>query len=155
LVQAGCNIRPYREDDWPSIEEIHDAARLDELGLSVGTSAFRPLSETAEPEGLFSGHVFVAERDGRVVGFVAVEGDEIGWLYVHPRSYRAGIGRALLRHALAQIPDTARTSVLAGNMPALRLYEQEGFTILETKNGHLQGLESVPARGHLLERTPK
>jgi GNAT superfamily N-acetyltransferase len=100
----------------------------------------------------FNGSLWVAELAGRIVGFVAVEGDEIGWLYVHPSAYRCGVGRVLLRHAIAQVDGKACTSVLDGNTPALALYTSEGFVIVETKDGHLQGLEAVPARGHLLER---
>jgi GNAT superfamily N-acetyltransferase len=146
-------VRPYRSTDWAAIEAVHDAARLDELRLSVGTSAYRPLASTAEPEGLFNGSIWVAELGGRIVGFVVVEEDEIGWLYVHPNAYRCGVGRMLLRHAIAQVDGKACTSVLDGNTPALALYTSEGFVIVETKDGHLQGLEAVPARGHLLERT--
>ncbi|HYC03702.1 MAG TPA: GNAT family N-acetyltransferase [Azospirillaceae bacterium] len=145
-------VRPYRPADWAAIEAVHDAARLDELRLSVGTSAFRSLAATAEPEGLFNGQIWVAELGGRVVGFAATDEDEVGWLYVHPDAYRRGVGRALLRHAIDQVGGRARTSVLDGNIPALALYLSEGFVIVETKDGHLQGLEAVPARGHLLER---
>lgn len=43
------------------------------------------------------------------------------------RVYGRGIGRALLRTGLAEIGSPAWTIVLAGNTPARRLYESEGF----------------------------
>ncbi|MEL6191020.1 MAG: toprim domain-containing protein, partial [Bacteroidota bacterium] len=46
------DIRPYQSTDWPRLCEIHDASRLDELKLSVGTEAFLTLEQTAENEGL-------------------------------------------------------------------------------------------------------
>ena len=46
----------------------------------------------------------VAERDGRVLGFVTVEGDppegELGMLFVEPDAIGRGIGRLLLEHAV-------------------------------------------------------
>ncbi|MEV5323099.1 GNAT family N-acetyltransferase [Nonomuraea fastidiosa] len=46
----------------------------------------------------------VAERDGRVLGFVTVEGDppegELGMLFVEPDAIGHGIGRLLLEHAV-------------------------------------------------------
>ncbi|WP_091083439.1 hypothetical protein [Micromonospora nigra] len=45
------------------------------------------------------------------------------------------------------------TDVLAGNDAALALYQAEGFTIVETKTGRLEGNEDFPATGHLMVRT--
>ncbi|UIJ44537.1 GNAT family N-acetyltransferase [Sphingomonas cannabina] len=144
-------IRPYQASDWPAINAIHDAARLDELRLSVGLHAFRPLAEVAEDEGLFDGELWVAEAP-HVVGFVAFDREEVSWLYVDPAHYGKGVGKRLLRHALARIPGDATTSVLAGNDPALNLYLAAGFEIVETRSGHLSGAPDVPATGHLLKR---
>ena len=76
------NIRPYESADWPRLCEIHDAARLDELGLTVGTDAFLTLEQTADNEGLFEGKLFVADVDNVVRGFVAYSKEELTWLYV-------------------------------------------------------------------------
>lgn len=47
--------------------------------------------------------VLVAERDGVLVGMVAVDDREarLGWLFVHPDAIGSGVGRALLGAALA------------------------------------------------------
>lgn len=63
----------------------------------------------------------------RVVGFVGVDGDRLAWLYVDPEYYGQGIGRALLQAGLAEMDSRAWTIVLAGNTPACRLYQSEGF----------------------------
>jgi ribosomal protein S18 acetylase RimI-like enzyme len=145
-------IRPYKSEDWRAIAEIHDAARLIELRLTVGEEAFLSLAETAENEGLFSGEVWVATNDERVVGFVAVRVDEITWLYVDPAQHRQGIGRALLVHAVDRCGPTARTETLVGNDPALALYRSEGFEVVETRSGRLTGNERFAATGHVLVR---
>lgn len=145
-------IRPYASHDWDFLAHIHDRARLDELRLSVGLNAFRTLAQTAQGEGLFDGQLYVAEQDERIVGFIAADEGEITWLYVDPDHYRQGVGRALLRHVLITAKGGMSTSVLDGNDPALQLYLSEGFEIIETREGTLQGLDGVRARGHILAR---
>jgi ribosomal protein S18 acetylase RimI-like enzyme len=145
-------IRPYIPADWPKLCAIHDAARLDELRLSVGSGAFLPLEQTAESEGLFLGRLDVAEQDGQIVGFVAYTPTDLTWLYVVPKSYRTGIGRVLLRHAIANAGPVFRTEVLEGNQPATALYLSEGFRVIERKTGRLEGNEAFAATGLILER---
>lgn len=148
-------IRAYTEADWPAIARIHDAARLDELRDSVGVEAFLTLEQTAEGEGLFDGLLWVATVDGEVTGFVAFDDGELTWLYVDPARYRHGVGRALLRHALAESgSNRVETTVLAGNPAALGLYLAEGFAIVETRTGRLAGNEDFEATGHIMEWSP-
>jgi UDP-glucose 4-epimerase len=106
----------------------------------------------AENEGLFSGELWVATNDDRVVGFVAVRDNEITWLYVDPAYHRQGFGRALLIHAVERCGPVARTETLVGNEPALVLYRSERFAVVETRSGRLTGNERFAATGHLLER---
>lgn len=152
MTPAPANIRRYAEPDWDALRTLHDAARLDELKLSVGANAFRPLADIVDDEGLFEGEVWVAEEADQMLGFVAIEGAEVSWLYVDPAYYRRGIGTSLLRHALGRIEGEAFTTVLEGNEPALHLYLRQGFEIVETKSGHLSGAPTIPARGHVLRR---
>ena len=146
------DIRPYSDADWTAIAGIHDAARLDELRGSAGVQAFRTLAQTAGDEGLFDGRLWVADVDGVVAGFVALDDDEVTWLYVDPRRYRQGVGRALLRHALAAAGPRVEVTVLDGNPAALGLYLSEGFGITETRTGSLVGNEAFTATGHIMHR---
>jgi GNAT superfamily N-acetyltransferase len=152
MHSAKVEIRPYSEGDWEAIARIHDAARLDELRGSVGVEAFLTLAQTAEEEGLFDGQLWVAEVDGIVAGFVALDDDEVTWLYVDPERYRRGVGRALLRHALAAAGPRVEVTVLDGNPAALGLYLSEGFGITETRTGPLVGNETFTATGHIMHR---
>ena len=142
-------IRPYQDADWEDICGVHDRARPDELLCgTVDPAAFLPLADTAGPEGLFDGEVWVAcEAGGGVVGFLAAADDEITWLYVHPDHYGCGIGRQLLRHAVERCGAVVRTEALAGNAPAIGLYESEGFEVVETRSGKLTGNERFAATG--------
>jgi ribosomal protein S18 acetylase RimI-like enzyme len=85
--------------------------------------------------------VWVAVEAGRPVGFVAVRSveedaaraDEIDMVAVDPRCQRAGVGAALVRHALEEIRSSGvGLAVLGtggdpGHAPARALYESLGF----------------------------
>lgn len=84
--------------------------------------------------------VWVAARDGQVVGFVAWELNraeqtgEVQYLAVHPAHQNGGIGTALSDLALAQMKESGmRLAVLgtggdAAHAPARRTYEKSGYT---------------------------
>ena len=146
-------IRPYQTADWARLCEIHDAARLDELGQTVGKDAFLTLEQTAENEGLFENQLFVADVDQKIRGFVAYSEEELAWLYVDPPFYRKGVGRALLQHAVAQAGPDMMIEVLEGNAPALGLYLSEGFAVTKRVEGKLAGNESHAAVGLVLKRS--
>lgn len=144
------NIRPYESIDWSRVCEIHDASRLDELSLTVGTNAFLPLEQTADSKGLFDDKLVVAEVDGVVRGFVAYSDAELTWLYVDPQFYKKGVGRALVRHAVANSTSAMELELLEGNTPALKLYLSEGFRVIKRIEGKLEGNEDFAAVGLLL-----
>ncbi|MEH6420670.1 GNAT family N-acetyltransferase [Pseudomonas sp. CGJS7] len=145
------SIRPYQLSDWPRLCEIHDRARMDELRRSADVAAFRSLARTAHSEGLFQDRLDVGELDGTVQGFVAYRHNSLNWLYVHPDCYRHGVGRTLLRHAIAFAGPRFSTQALQGNEPALALYRSEGFVEVERRPGRLAGSDEFPAVGVILE----
>lgn len=145
-------IRPYQTTDWAAICEVHDAARQDELRHSVGLAAFLTLEQTFENEGLFDGEVWVYELEGRAVGFMAINGNELTWLYVAPAHYRKGIAGILLQKAIDTTDGPIYTEVLCGNDAALAFYLHHGFEILEKKTGKLVGNEAFDAEGYYLKR---
>lgn len=106
---------------------MHDLARPIELRGSCDPRAFVPIEADPEVEDLKGSQKIVAELDGRVVGFVGVDGDELAWLYVDPAHHGQGVGRSLLREGLRLARGKPWTIVLAGNEPAIRLYQSEGF----------------------------
>ncbi|MBE9066543.1 GNAT family N-acetyltransferase [Leptolyngbya cf. ectocarpi LEGE 11479] len=145
-------IRPYESRDWSRLCAIHDISRLDELDLTVGTDAFLSLEKTADNEGLFNHKLFVADVNNTVQGFVAYGDEELTWLYVDPKFYRKGVGRALVRHAVTNSAPTMKIELLEGNKPALELYLSEGFQVIERIEGQLEGNEEFAATGLVLRR---
>lgn len=147
---AATAIREYEARDEDGVREcyveLQDDERLLDPHLRDGESSadeylghmFRRCSETG-------GKVFVAEAEGRVVGFVsiwakvasrAVEEEEYEYAYVSDlvvlRTHRGlGLGRALLaeaeEYARRRGAKRLRINVHAKNGVARRLYESSGF----------------------------
>ena len=79
--------------------------------------------------------VWVADVDGRVVGFAALEDDLLGLLYVHPGAQNTGIGSALLDVVRRERPQGFRLWVFQKNEGARRFYERHGCVVVELTGG--------------------
>lgn len=78
-------------------------------------SKYLPIAET-----------WVYERDGNVVGFIALVGNEVGGLFVHPTCQREGIGGELIDHAL-RLKQSLVLNVFEENIVGRRFYIKHGF----------------------------
>ena len=146
-------LRPYRPEDFPGIERVHDRARRVELRYAGLEDAFLPLRIAAEREDLFAyPGLFVAELGGEIAGFAACTQEELAWLYVDPAHARKGIGRALAEHALQRFPGIRRVEVLSGNAPAQALYARLGFVTAATERGRMPGNEAFSVQVDCMER---
>ena len=90
------------------------------------------------------GWVTVAERDGRVLGFVARQDDDVQALFVAQDAQGAGIGSALLTQA-KQARDRLVLWTFLANAGARRFYDRHGFAELERGDGsgNEEGLPDV------------
>ena len=79
--------------------------------------------------------VWVAEDDGRVVGFVALSDDTLEQLYVHPDAKGTGVGRALLAKAKERRPAGFTFWVFQANERARRFYEAGGCRVVRLTDG--------------------
>ncbi|MGH6659595.1 MAG: GNAT family N-acetyltransferase, partial [Sphingomicrobium sp.] len=83
-------------------------------------------------EQLALGQVFVAERDGKTVGFAALvmseRSAELDGLFVEPGLWNQGIGRALIDHAVHRARRKGLTLSVVANPSARQFYERCGFT---------------------------
>ena len=146
-------IRPYRPEDFPGIERVHERARRVELRYAGLEDAFLPLRIAAEREDLFAyPGLFVAELGGEIAGFAACTQEELAWLYVDPAHARKGVGRALAEHALQRFPGIRRVEVLSGNAPAQALYARLGFVTAATERGRMPGNEAFSVQVDCMER---
>jgi GNAT superfamily N-acetyltransferase len=126
-------LRSAQPDDAPSVTRVFQAARDHSL-------AFLPRLHTdAEDHAFFAkvvagGGVTVVEEDGAVVAFLALDGDVIDHLYVHPDHHREGHGSALLTHAKAQ-SEQLELWVFQRNHGAIAFYSAHGFAIAGSTDG--------------------
>lgn len=133
-------IRPYTDEDWTEICRIHDLARPHELLGSCDPRAFVPLAEDAAyADDIHRSRKWVACAGEQIVGFAGIDGAYISWLYVDPAYWGQGIGRKLLRLAVAEAGPTAYTIALINNSAARHLYESEGFKVVATFAGDNAG----------------
>ncbi|MDB5071925.1 MAG: putative GCN5-related N-acetyltransferase [Candidatus Eremiobacteraeota bacterium] len=78
--------------------------------------------------------VWVAERNGLLVGFCAFREGWIDQLYVHPANQRTGVGAALLRKAM-HANERLQLWTFQRNEQARAFYEAHGFTCAKMTNG--------------------
>ena len=82
------------------------------------------------------GHeVWVAEMDGRIVGFASLEGNLLGHLYVHPDAQDRGVGTALLEIVKRERPEGFELWVFQRNIGGRRFYERHGCRLMELTDG--------------------
>ncbi|MCE5196963.1 MAG: GNAT family N-acetyltransferase [Negativicutes bacterium] len=144
-------VRRYRASDWPYLTAIYDAARRDELlrcGLGKG---FVPLANCFETEKLFADEVWVITEANQPVGFAATAEQELTWLYIQPLHYRQGLARILLLWIVNRTKRPLRVCVLAGNYPAIALYESFQFQFRREVRGMLPSNPPLPAVGLIYE----
>jgi putative acetyltransferase len=82
-------------------------------------------------------HVVVAERDGRLIGFVTVDPKTmyLDQIVVAPEAWGSGVADALLAEAMRLSPAGLDLMVNKDNARAIRFYEKHGFAYAgEDKN---------------------
>ncbi len=151
IKNPNISIRPYREQDFQRLCEIHDPARRNELELAGLSAAFLPLTIAAEREGLFEYQLYVAEFGGTVAGFAAFTEDELAWLYVDVEMTRHGIGSSLIAYALDKMSDDVSVEVLVSNAPAIAVYSSFGFVVEKTITGVMPGNEEFAVKVHVMK----
>jgi putative acetyltransferase len=119
-------IRAYQDPDLNDLLDVWEQASrlahpfLDDDFLRFERQAIAELHLPAAET-----WVFVVEE--RVVGFIALVGDEVGALFVDPAHHRRGIGRALMDHARAIRRDPLEVEVFEANAIGRRFYVRYGF----------------------------
>src|SRR5947207_690610 len=130
-------IRPAVLSERHALESIQRRASLNNPGDREAILA-HPDAIEVPAEQIAAGQVFVAERDGAIVGFAAVlpredPGTELDALFVEPHLWGHGIGRVLVDHCatFARARGSAALHVV-GNPHAEGFYKACGFERLGT-----------------------
>lgn len=140
-------VRDFTPEDWPSVCEIYDLAKPEELDGVVPKSAIPKLQYDTGMRRLFDeSRILVATENTKVVGFSGHTGNSITWLFVHPKYRRRKIGSTLLT-AVTQLLSGEVTLVVAkSNSAALKLYERFGFSVDKEFIGEFKGYECPAAK---------
>ena len=114
---------------------VVDDQVIDALDVDTWTGTFRELLRASGFRTAVwcdaGGHALGFSRFGPDPDHPGPDAGYLASLYVHPEAAGAGIGRALLAHALDELTGAGRTRhalwVFAGNIRARSLYESAGF----------------------------
>lgn len=134
-------IRRATTDDSAETAEVFLASRA--------TMAYLPRLHTEDDTRGFIAHVvreletFVAVRDDRVVGFLALKEDWLDHLYVHPSRFNTQTGSKLFAEACFQRPEGFQFWVFQQNAGARRFYERHGCALARLTDGS-RNEEKVP-----------
>ena len=139
-------VRPARVDEKDALARLFQRAHR--LGLRPPGPG-RALPRIADD--LFQRHeeVWLAEEDGRPLGFLAIRRSRSeGWetlekLYVEPAEQSRGVGTALLDKAKELRPGGLRLWVFQRNVGARRFYERQGFSLVRLTDG-AENMEREP-----------
>jgi GNAT superfamily N-acetyltransferase len=121
------------------LEDVNAIAAL--FRRSFGTLTFLPTLHTPEEDRAYFGgivaerEVWVWEEDGSILGFAALEDDELTHIYVEPEAHGRGIGGALMERAKERRPNGFRLWVFQQNANARRFYERRGFVLVRETDG--------------------
>ena len=120
--RASLVAHPFLAKDFLEIERIQIAEH------------WLPLAETT-----------VFEAEGRVVGFVALVGNEVGGLFVDPEHQRQGIGHALMDSARKSRP-YLELNVFEANPIGRSFYAAYGFEEVARQISEATGLPELRLR---------
>lgn len=122
-------IRPYRPEDFALINDLWRRARVAAFPDFQARKGHTVEEDRAyfRTVILIKHNVFVAEADGRAVGFMAIAGDFIDQLYVDPDSQRQGVGASLILSAEALSPSGLHLFTFETNASGRAFYEKHGF----------------------------
>ncbi len=127
------SIRRATEADIPAIADVFLAARA--------TMTYLPQVHTEDDmRGFIAGVVrdketWVADREGKAVGFAVIDGGWLEHLYVHPSRFNTETGSRLFRHIAARHPQGFQLWVFQQNAGARRFYERHGCALVRLTDG--------------------
>jgi ribosomal protein S18 acetylase RimI-like enzyme len=122
-------IRLYRDEDFEPITRLwFDAqkAAMPKLMSRMGYE-FDDACEFFRKAVVAENQIWVYERDGVPLGFLAIQGEFIDRLYVDPAYHRQGIGQELLMKARQLLPNHMWLYTHVANKMARAFYEKNGF----------------------------
>ncbi|WP_405722701.1 GNAT family N-acetyltransferase [Streptomyces sp. NBC_01537] len=138
-------IRQATAADATAIAHIHSASREATMPyLPPRRRSDDEVRRWVEQVVLKECRVWVAVRDGEVLGYAVLEGAGLlDQLYLLPGARRRGIGTLLLDEVRRHSPGGLSLHVFQANADARAFYERHGFTVTDTNDGSAN-MENLP-----------
>jgi len=129
------SLRKATPEDAPSLMDIHLRARRE--CMSYLPDIHTPEDVLAWIREIMPQHeeVWVAEDDGRVVGFFMLSDGFLYHLYVDPELHGQGAGSLLFERVKELAPAGFRLWVFQQNSQARQFYEHRGMQVVELTDG--------------------
>jgi putative acetyltransferase len=129
------SLRKATPEDAPSLMDIHLRARRERM--SYLPDIHTPEDVLAWIREIMPQHeeVWVAEDDGRVVGFFMLSDGLLYHLYVYPELHGQGAGSLLFERVKELAPAGFRLWVFQQNSQAREFYEHRGMQVVELTDG--------------------
>jgi GNAT superfamily N-acetyltransferase len=128
-------LRPAGSADAAEIAEIFLEAHADAMPYLPRLHTDDDVRGWIRDVVLPGDEVVLAEVDGRLAGFAALDEDLLDHIYVHPELQGRGIGDALLARVKELRPGGFRLWVFQRNTGARRFYERCGLRLVELTDG--------------------
>jgi len=119
--------------------DAESAARV--FTASFASMSFVPKMHSSEEDRAFvrqliaDKDVWVAERDGHILGLACWHDGWLEQLYVDPTHHNGGMGTALLTHVMKRHTEGFQLWTFQANAGARRFYERHGFIAVEFTDG--------------------
>ncbi len=131
-------IRPFRPDDLEPVLAIWLAASIrahDFIAPAFWASKLDDMRDIYLP----AAQIWVDERKGEVLGFIALVGDVLAAIFVAPSAQGGGIGSALIEQAKT-VRERLELTVYSANAASVAFYRRHGFAViseqLDPHTGH-------------------
>ncbi len=122
-------IREYTSNDTDALIAIWEPANaLAHPFLASEFVAF--VKDAMRNMYLPNAETWVAEENGKPIGFIAMIGNEIGGLFLDPAHHGHGHGRAMVDHVVG-LKGPLRVEVFKDNKVGRPFYERYGFEFVE------------------------
>jgi putative acetyltransferase len=129
------SLRRAAPEDAPALTDIHVRARRECMSYLPENHTPQEILEWVREVLLTNEEVWVAEREGRVVGFLALSDDVLYHLYVYPELHGQGAGSELFARVQELRPEGFRLWVFQRNTQAREFYEHRGMRVIELTDG--------------------
>lgn len=139
-----AEIRPYNIADADELSQVIIRCLLEVNSKDYSGAVIEGMVKMFSPEGVSKladeRKMYVAERDGKVIGTVSRVDNKIYTMFINPSFSRQGIGNQLMDYAEEQIRKSGHDLVeLDASITARNFYKKRGYSEIEESSSEEYG----------------